>query len=137
MREVVYQRHEFTSAEAEACTAPLRTFIYDVPYLGACGIFPPLHILNEIFARGGGDGGMGPGASWEPFEIGAAEYDELVREIAGLNPGSLGEAARYGELAFAFDPAFDHIQTWEEWIVAVCTKHRAAYHEKLDQLESS
>ena len=62
---------------------------------------------------------------------------KLVREIAGLNPGSLGDAARYGELAFAFDHAFDHIQTWEEWIVAVCTKHRAAYHEKLDQLESS
>ena len=131
MREVQYQRHEHTWPEPEPRRALLSTFVYDVPYLGACGVFPPLHVLNEILTGGGEVGGMGPGATWEPFEIGRDEYDELVRGLAALDPRSLGDAARYGDFAFMFDASFDDIRTWLEWQAAVCEKHRDAYHERI------
>ena len=131
MREVQYQRHEHTRPEPETRRAPLPTFVYDVPYLGACGVFPPLHILNEILAGGGEVGGMGPGATWEPFEIGQDEYDELVRGLGALDPRTLGEAARYGDFTFTFDASFDDIRTRLEWLAAVCEKHRDAYHERI------
>ena len=131
MREVPYQRHEYTWPEPETCRAPLPTFVYDVPYLGACGVFPPLHVLNQILSSGGEEGGMGPGATWEPFEIGPDEYDELAKDLATLDPRTLGDAARYGDLAFTFDASFDDLPTRVEWLVAVCEKHRDEYHERI------
>ena len=56
LRGLTYKRYEYTSAlagEQDTVQAgSLLTFIYDVPYFGACGICPPLHIANQIFARG-------------------------------------------------------------------------------------
>ncbi len=131
MRAIMYERHEHTWPEAETCRAPLLTFVYDVPYFGACGVFPPFHVINEIFGSGGDQGGMGPGATWEPFEIGHDEYDELVKGVAVLDPRTLGPAARYVEMAFIFDHSFDTIETHLEWLAAVCAKHRDAYHARL------
>src|SRR5207244_4552780 len=48
MRRIKYQRYEFHDPDPEDRKAPLYAFVYDVPYLGSCGIFPPRHILNWI-----------------------------------------------------------------------------------------
>lgn len=131
MRKVTYQRHEF-HGEPETREATLGVFVYDIPYFGACGIFPPFHIMKQMLKTGGSDGGMSPGATWEPFEISKSEYDALVETIRTLDPLTLGDDARYTWPRFEFDPSFDEIDSWEEWLFAVCEKHRDAYHLKLE-----
>jgi hypothetical protein len=130
MRVVRYERHEFRG-EPEPRSAELAAFVYDIPYFGACGIFPPFHIINEIFLSGGSQGGMSPGATWQPFKINSSEYEQLVQTIQHLEPKSLGKTARYAWVKFEFDSAFDHIKSWEPWLFAVCEKHRESYHQKL------
>ena len=130
MRVVEYERHEF-HGEPEKRNAELSVFVYDIPYFGACGIFPPFHIANEIFQSGGSQGGMSPGATWEPFQLKKDEYDKLVNIIRTLNPGTLGDKARYKWMKFEFDSSFDHIAKWDKWLFSVCEKHRDSYHRKL------
>lgn len=132
MRRVKYERHEFRG-EPEKREATLDVFVYDIPYFGACGIFPPFHIINQILTTGGSEGGMGPGATWEPFQISKSEYDVLAEKIRALNPQTLGDTARYTWPPFAFDHSFDRIENWEKWLFAVCEKHRDAYHKKLER----
>ncbi len=131
MRTISYERYEFRF-EPESRKAPLSTLVYDIPYFGACGIFPPLHIMNEYMLMGGSDGGMGPGAKWTPFKISKDEYIELVQSIQSLDPKALGDSARFTFAKFEFDNSFDHIKKWEDWIQTVCTKHRDSYHKKQD-----
>ncbi len=131
MKRIVYERHEF-HGEPERRSAELSVLVYDIPYIGACGIFPPLHIVNEIFASGGSEGGMSPGATWQPFEISSAEYEELVEVIRFLDPQSLGDRARYTGVKYEFDSDFDDIREWQLWISAVCQKHRGSYHRRQD-----
>ena len=66
MKTIKYTRHE-VHAPSEGREASLLSFVYDVPYLSCHGILPPLHLLNVHLQSGGSDGGMGPGAEWEPF----------------------------------------------------------------------
>jgi hypothetical protein len=129
MRIVKYQRHEFHDDEPEDREASLSTLVYDIPYFGPCGIFPPLHIINQYFADGGSQGGMSPGATWEPFEISETEYLELVEAITNLDPGLLGDTARYTEVKFRVELSLDHIQDRFDWIQAVCEKHRERNRE--------
>ena len=130
MRVIEYERHEFHGVP-EKRIAELSTFVYDIPYFGACGIFPPFHIANQIFQSGGFIGGMSPGATWEPFRLTKDEYDKLVNAIKILDPETLGEKARYKWVKFEFDSSFDHIAKWEKWLLSVCEKHRDSYHRKL------
>lgn len=129
MMTVKYERHEFRF-EPESREAPLSSFVYDVPYFGACGIFPPEHIMNEILLTGGSQGGMSPGATWKPFKITKQDYKELLKTIKTLEPESLGDTARYKQIKFDVDHSFDKIRTWEPWVAAVCKKHRKTYHMK-------
>jgi hypothetical protein len=129
MRTVAYVRHEY-HGDPERRNAELPVLVYDIPYFGACGIFPPRHVMNEFLLTGGGDGGMSPGASWQPFELSRGEYDELVQAVKLLDPQSLGDRARYTRVKFEFDSSFDHIETWESWLEAVCQKHRDAFLRK-------
>jgi hypothetical protein len=131
MRTVRYKRHEYHWPYPQRRNASLIVLVYDIPYFGACGIFPPLHVCNWYFSSGGGDGGMSPGASWEPFEISADEYAELVEAVRTLDPGTIADQARYTSGKFAFDDAFDGIADPLEWYKAVCDKHREAYHRQL------
>ncbi|WP_316367589.1 hypothetical protein [Candidatus Thiodiazotropha sp. CDECU1] len=129
MRVVEYERHEF-HGDPEQRSSELSTFVYDIPYFGACGIFPPYHIINVIFGSGGSQGGMSPGATWKPFQIEIDEYDSLVQTIKTLDPKKLGENARYTWVKFEFDSSFDHIKKWEKWLLSVCDKHRDSFHKK-------
>jgi hypothetical protein len=49
------------------------------------GVIPPLAILNQVLATGGGSGGMGPGTKWRPFQIDESEYEELVQVLVNMN----------------------------------------------------
>jgi hypothetical protein len=129
MRIIKYTRHE-PHHEQEDREAPLSTFVYDVPYLGGCGIFPPLHILNQILENGGGDAGMSPSASWEPFYLTENEYDELCGVIEKLDPQSLYESARFCDAKFRLDHDLDHIQDRFAWLKAACDKYREIYFEE-------
>ena len=133
MKTIKYQQHEFHHDPVDR-EAVLSTFVYDVPYLGACGIFPPRRIANQRFIRGGGDGGMGPGASWEPFTLSEVEYQELVAVLKDLDPKTLGQDARFTSIKFEFDPAFDSIPDRISWLKAVCEKYREAYHDKMKRV---
>ncbi|MEL7313777.1 MAG: hypothetical protein AAFN08_02360 [Cyanobacteria bacterium J06559_3] len=125
MKIVSYQRHELWY-EPEARIAPLSTFVYDIPYLDGCGIFPPLHVLNEVFASGG-DGGMSPSTSWEPFTITSEEYDELWQILEQQDPKSLSDQARCTHVKFKRDPEFEKIRGRFAWMKACCDKHRDTY----------
>jgi hypothetical protein len=128
-RNVLYLRHEFRF-DPEPREAPLWAFFYDIPYLAACGIFPPRHLLNFRLGSGGGDGGMGPGASWEPFELSEAEYGEVLPYVLDPERASLALYARYPDQQWQLDPMFDHYTDWSDWLTAVCAKHREAYHAR-------
>ncbi len=129
MRKVSYIRTEFHAPD-ESIENDLLSFCYDVPYLDACGILPPLHIINQIFKSGGENGGMGPGATWNPFEISAAEYNELASSIIITPLDKIPGNARYKLVKFELDSEFDHIQDWMVWIQATCKKHKEEYDRK-------
>jgi hypothetical protein len=122
LRQIEYRRHEF-HFDPESRKGSLLAFVYDVPYLGACGIFPPRHLLNQQLRGGGGDGGMGPGASWKPFELTPTEYAQLVAAIRAVPPKTLGTRARYTDLQFQFDSTFDVYRDYFDWLKASCAKH--------------
>jgi hypothetical protein len=48
LKVVQYVRHEF-HGEDEHCEGTLLTLVYDIPYFSACGVFPPLAVVNEVF----------------------------------------------------------------------------------------
>lgn len=131
LKNIEYERHEFRG-DPVLMRAELSTFVYDIPYFGACGIFPPFHILNEIFGSGGTTGGMSPGATWDPFIISKEEYFELVARVEQLDPKTLEGKARYNWDRYEFDSKFDSIQKWEKWLFKVCDKHRDSYHQKME-----
>lgn len=76
MRQIEWVQHE-PHYDPEKINGNLVSFVYDVPYLSACGIISPLYILNQVLSKGGGDSAMSPGASWEPFVLSESEYNEL------------------------------------------------------------
>lgn len=130
MKVITYQRHEHTWPGPEERTASLDVFVYDVPYLAACAVFPPFHLLNERLMSGGSQGGMSPGATWEPFRLTEEEYLELASALGELDPITLGDGARYHLVKYIFDPEFDHIQDQFEWSTAVSDKYREDFFRR-------
>lgn len=121
-----YTRHEFHHPP-EKVNGDLLTLVYDIPYFGGCGVFPPLHIVNQTFSSGGGDGGMSPGASWNPFTIGQKQYDILLNQVLTTPPNELEGKSRFNFVKFIQDESFDSIQEQLDWLEAVCNKHRERY----------
>jgi len=134
--DILYERDEIHH-EPEKVVGKLLTFIYDVPYLDGCGIFPPFHILNQIFATGSVGGGMGPGATWAPFSIDATTYTQLIAQISATDPLSLGSKSRFNDVQFVEDRSLESVQSWFSWMQAACEKHRNCYHRKLAESKKS
>src|SRR5688500_14780777 len=88
LRRVRYVRHPGPGHGPQPFENSLLAFLYDIPYFGACGVFPPFHLLNQLLLRGGSQGGMSPGATWEPFSLTPAEYRDLVNAVRGVPPES-------------------------------------------------
>jgi hypothetical protein len=154
LRRVRYLRHHgmWHGDHTDSVENSLLAFVYDIPYFGACGVFPPLHLLNQFLLRGGETGGMSPGATWEPFSLSQAEYHDLVEAVRTVPPQSLRDRARYAWVAFKFDPEFEgppetypvraEVKKWHgqvpqeyreyfAWVGAVCAKHRDSWHVEL------
>ena len=130
MRTVEYERHEF-HGEPEKVAAPIWAFVFDVPYLAICDVFPPLHVLNQLLESGGSEGGMSCGTTWQPFAISEAEYEELLALVLRPNREELEKYARYHTQQMCIDPEFDHIGKHLDWIMAVGEKHRDAYRKRV------
>ena len=126
MKAIRYRRHDL-GAKPVTVTGSLLSFVYDIPYLPACGVFPPRHILNEVLRRGGGQGGMGPGATCEPFSLSESEYSELVAAVRETDPSALGTEARFTQARLIIDPDLDSLNTICDWTEAVCKKHRTEW----------
>ena len=131
----------------------LLAFVYDdYVHVSACGVFPPLRLLNQFLLRGGGGGGMGPGAKWEPFSLSPEEYAQLIDVIRAVPPASINGLVGPVPLALTFDPEFDgpsetypvraQVKRWHrdvppefkeyvEWSGAVCARHRERWHAEL------
>lgn len=133
LRMIEYTRHEF-HGEPQECKASLVNFVYDIPYFSACGIFPPFHIINQIFDSGGGQGGMGSGAIWKPFKIEKEEYDGLVKAIKDSDIKEIEKKSRYARVPMKFDSSYDHIADRIQWVSEVCKKYRDTY---LDERKNS
>lgn len=133
LRQVSYERHEALGRGHTLHTASLLTFVYDIPHFDACGIFPPLHIANQIFITGKAGSGMGPGTTWEPFIISEEEYRGLVEAVRGTPVSEIASQARFAFVVMKFDPSFDHIEERREWFQAACNKHRSTWHEELER----
>lgn len=80
MQRIKYNRHEFHQNKPEKREEILPAFLLDIPYLLYYGVIPSRSVINSVLLNGGGDGGMGPGTSWEPFEISEEEYEEVIKE---------------------------------------------------------
>lgn len=132
LREVHYHRHEYLG-QSSVHTATLLNFVYDIPHFEACGIFPPLHIANQIFITGKAGGRMSPGTSWEPFTISEEEYSALVEAIRHTSLAEIKPHARFAFIPMKFDSSFDHIEERREWFQSVCNKHRSTWHEELER----
>ena len=46
-KSIDYARHELHHPSKDM-NGDLLSLVYDLPYFGACGVFPPLHIANQI-----------------------------------------------------------------------------------------
>lgn len=131
--EISYFLHDLHH-EPKRVVGKLLKLVYDIPYFGACGVFPPLHVANQWFAHGGGDAGMSPGASWKPFSNTKATYNELVRDIEDFDPFDFPDSAEIFGMKFLMDTSFDHIQDRFEWAKITCEQHRDGYLIRRDEV---
>ncbi|MES9941080.1 MAG: hypothetical protein ABW121_11140 [Candidatus Thiodiazotropha sp. 6PLUC7] len=136
IENIDYVKHE-PHFDPEHVTGGLVQFLYDVPYFSACGVFPPRHIFNQKMAHGGGDGGMGPGASWEPFNLDEDNYRKLLQLIRETDPQSLSKKSRYYQIKFIEAPEFDGIDDQWVWLEQVCDKYRKWYHEQNRKIQNT
>lgn len=123
-RIVRYTRHEDRSPPKEV-EAPLWGFLLDIPYLGVAGIFPPLHLLNEILRAGGKKGVSG--ASWQPFEISVEEYREAMPNVLVPPSTTLERYSRMPWQVFDVDLDLDHITDYDTWVKKALEKHGQAW----------
>ncbi|HEY6181605.1 MAG TPA: 1-(5-phosphoribosyl)-5-[(5-phosphoribosylamino)methylideneamino] imidazole-4-carboxamide isomerase [Terriglobales bacterium] len=137
LRNVTYERYEYlgprTQQDRATHSGSLLAFVYDIPYFDACGIFPPLHIVNQLFSLGTTGGGMSPGTSWQPFTISKDEYDLLVEAVKNTPISEITPYARYALRPLKFDHTFDDIPERTAWFQAVCQKHRNEWHAELEK----
>lgn len=134
LKTVKYTQHDF-HGDPESRETNLLAFVYDIPYFSACGVFPPYHIVNQIFSSSGSIGGMSPGATWEPFTVSCAEYDELIAALENTPVAKLQPYARYADVPMKAHRSFDHIQDRIQWMTAVCRTHRDSRHNELKKLQ--
>ena len=152
---VHYVRHPGMSHDPEPAENSLLGFVYDVG-VGACGVFPPVGVLNEYLLHGGSRGGMSPGYTWESFSISHEEYDLLTEAIRTIPPDArMRPPGWWVPPALVFDPEFDGepetypiypgykglppsigrcppgLERYFAWMAAVCGKHRDRYHAEV------
>jgi hypothetical protein len=111
----------------------LSTFLYNLPYLTACNIFPPLHVLNIFLRKGQAGGSVSPRFTWQPFEISEQEYEEVLPKILNPDWAVLYKTLWRKRLPMKLDPTFDHINDRDAWIEAVAKKHGSKSLEEVEK----
>lgn len=135
MQSIEYIRTDLGGEER--VTASLLFFVYDTPNLSVCRVLAPFAVFNLILARGSAGGGMGPGCSWEPFQLDRTEYRELVRAVLETDPTLLEGGPRLASLRLGIDNEFDDMSDFADWAQAVGSKHKESFHEKIRAVEKS
>jgi hypothetical protein len=129
LRTIRYLRYDgMWHPDPVECVDSLLGFAYAVVQVS---VFPPFHILNQLFRQGGHEGGMGPGMTWKPFSIAPAEYDHLIAALRSVPVDTMRARGFPVVIPFFFDPSFDHHQEYWGWLAAVCEKYRAQWHSEL------
>jgi hypothetical protein len=83
MRDVIYVVLAGVGDERQRRVKALADFLLDVPGLiRPHEVIPPLPVLNSVLRHGVRDAGMSGACEWSPFELAAAEYDELRRVLS-------------------------------------------------------
>ena len=94
----------------------------EIPYLLTARIIPPLHVVNDLLAKGVDDAGMSGGCEWDPFQITQSEWEELVEHLK-----SLPEACE-----FVQPPDWvESVEDWQAWIMI----HKYGFPEEFRVVE--
>ena len=102
----------------------LADLLLAIPYLLTARITPPLHVVNDLLARGIDNHGMSGGCQWEPFQITASEWEVLARRLKSL-PDDKG-------CEFVQPPDWvENLDDWHAWIMI----HRYGMPEEFRALE--
>ena len=81
-----------------------------IPYLLTARIIPPLHVVNDLLAKGLDDAGMSGGCQWEPFQITEAEWEDLASQLKSLPNDEACE--------FVQPPDWvEFLHDWQAWIM--------------------
>ena len=82
----------------------------EIPYLLTARIVPPLHVVNDLLAKGLDSAGMSGGCEWEPFQITASEWEDLASHLMSLTDDEACE--------FVQPPDWvETIDDWQAWIM--------------------
>ena len=79
--------------------------LLEIPYLLTARIIPPLHVVNDLLAKGLDDAGMSGGCQWEPLQITESDWDDLVLQLKSLP----------GDEACEFVRPPDWVETADDW----------------------
>ena len=92
---------------------------------GKAKVLVSYSVLNEWLKKGGGDGGMSPGATWLPFEISENDYKNLVEKLQSLNYEQVKDKHPYfpEELIVDFELNSNFLDP-DEWEKQYCLKYR-------------
>ena len=105
-------------------TGTVADLLQAIPYLLIAQIVPPLHVVNDVLAKGSRNSGMSGGCEWKPFQLSQAEWEELSRHLQSEPDDS----------SFQFVQPPDWVVTvedWQSWIMI----HRYGFPEEFRVLE--
>ena len=111
----------------------LSTFLYQLPNLTSCNIFPPLHILNILLCRGWTGGSMSPRFIWEPFEISEQEYQETLPKLLKPDWETLCKKLWRIRHPMKVDSKFDHIVDRDIWMISVSQEYGSKSIEEAEE----
>lgn len=114
--------------------APIWAFLFDVGYLGACGVFPPLHLLNQVLRTGGKHPGV-TGTSWEPLELTQDEYAAILPNILSPDPAALEKYSRFPWQRFRLDAELERCTDYMDWHRRACSKHAGEHGARLAAIQ--
>ena len=109
MRSIDYEElrgDDVCSREHLSIADVLRSY----PYLLSGGLIPPLAIVNALLRTGEVDAGMSGGGRWEPIELSADEFEEVVTHLC--EHGAHGKSLRYAEPP-------EWVQSYADWSIWV------------------
>ena len=82
MRKLEYQELPAMGPGSVTKKGSLKNLLFAIPYfLVPDELIPPLEVVNSVLRTGVSDAGMSGGCRWQPLEISAAEYEELVAAL--------------------------------------------------------